>query len=453
MSRRIAASMTQDLISLLDDCIRRARALGADAADALAFDSQSVSVARRLDKPERLERSEANDLGLRVLIGRRQAIVSSSDRSKAALDDLVSRAVAMARAVPEDPHCGLADPGQLARGWADLDLADPVEPSVDQLIAQAQEAETAAMAVPGITNSEGAEAGWGRTEIALVASNGFAGSYARTSHSVSVAVLAGDGAGMERDYDYSSAVHAADLRDPVEIGRSAGERAVRRLNPHKGETATLPVVFDSRVAGGLIGSLAGAISGPSIARRTSFLKDSMGEALFAPGIEVVDDPGLLRGLRSRPFDGEGVAPARRSIIADGRLTTWLLDLRSARQLGLTTTGHAARGTGGPPTPTPTNHALKPGPNKPEELIGEIENGFFITELMGMGVNGVTGDYSRGATGFWIEKGRLAYPVSEMTVAGNLKDMFRALTPASDLVRRYGVDSPTVRIDGMTVAGR
>jgi PmbA protein len=444
--------MTADLLSLLEDTIQRAIKGGADAADALAFDSQSLSIARRLDKPERLERSESRDLGLRVFVGKRQATVSSSERTPEALAELVERAVAMARVVPEDPHCGLADPSDLARNWGDYDLADPVEPSVDALIAQASEAEAAAVAVKGVTNSEGAEAGWGRSDIALVASNGFAASYARTSHSLSVSVLAGEGAGMERDYDFTSAVHAADLRSGAEIGRSAGERAVRRLNPRKGSTATLPVVFDPRVSNGFISSLAGAISGPSVARGTSFLRDKMGAQLFAPGIEIVDDPFLVRGVRSRPFDGEGVAPSRRAVIEDGRLTTWLLDLRSARQLGLHTTGHAARGTGGPPSPSPSNLAMTPGKLTPEQLIGEIETGFYVTEMMGSGANGVTGDYSRGAAGFWIENGKLTYAVSEMTVAGNLKDMFPRMTPASDLVRRYGIDVPTLRIDGMTVAG-
>jgi len=445
--------MTNDLLTLLDDCISRARKAGADAADALAFDSQSLSIARRLDKPERLERSESRDLGLRVFVGQRQAMVSTSERTPEALAELVERAVAMARVVPEDPYCGLADASQLARDWQDFDLADPVEPSVDAMIAAASEAEAAAVAVKGVTNSEGAEAGWGRSDIALVASNGFAAAYARTSHSLSVSVLAGEGEGMERDYDFTSAVHASDLKSAKEIGLSAGEKAVRRLNPRKGPTASVPVVFDPRVAGGFISALAGAISGPSIARGTSFLRDKMGAQLFAPGVQVVDDPFLVRGLRSKPFDGEGVAPQRRAIIEDGRLTTWLLDLRSARQLGLQTTGHAARGTGGPPAPSPSNLALMPGKLTPEELIGEIENGFYVTEMMGMGTNGVTGDYSRGAAGFWIEKGQLTYSVSEMTVAGNLKDMFPRLTPASDLVRRYGVDSPTIRIDGMIVAGR
>jgi PmbA protein len=445
--------MTADLLSLLDDCIGRAIKAGADAADALAYDSQSLSVARRLDKPERLERSESRDLGLRVFIGKRQAVVSTSERTPSALSSLVERAVAMARAVPEDPFCGIADPNQLAHDWPDLDMADPVEPSVDRLIALAAEAEAAAVAAPGVTNSEGAEAGWGRSEVALVASNGFAGAYARTSHSVSVSVLAGEGTSMERDYDFTSAVHAEDLRAPDEVGRAAGERAVRRLNPRKGVTASLPVVFDPRVSSGFVSALAGAISGPSITRGTSFLRDKLGADLFGADINIIDDPFVIRGVRSRPFDGEGVAPVRRAIIENGRLTTWLLDLRSARQLGLVTTGHATRGTGGPPSPSPTNLALMPGRQSPAELIGEIENGLYVTEMMGMGVNGVTGDYSRGAAGYWIENGELTYPVSEMTVAGNLKEIFARLTAANDLVRRYGVDAPTIRIDGMTLAGR
>jgi PmbA protein len=445
--------MTADLLSLLEDCVGRALKAGADAADALAYDSQSLNIGRRLNQPERLERSESRDLGLRVFVGKRQAMVSTSERTAEALSALVERAVAMARVVPEDPYCGLAATDQIARSWPDLDLADPVEPSAEALIALASEAESAALAVAGVTNSEGADASWGRSDIALVASNGFAGSYGVTHHGLSVAVLAGTGTGMERDYDFSSAGHAADLRAAAEIGRTAGERAVKRLNPRKGATATLPVVFDPRVSNGLIGSLAGAISGPSIARGTSFLKDKLGAELFAPGVEIVDDPFLIRGHRSRPFDGEGVAPARRAIVENGRLTTWLLDLRSARQLGLKTTGHASRGTGGPPAPSPANLALMPGAKSPKALIGEIESGLYVTELMGMGVNGVTGDYSRGAAGFWIEKGELAYPVSEMTIASNLKDMYRALTPADDLVRRYGVDAPTIRIDGMMIAGR
>jgi len=273
-----------------------------------------------------------------------------------------------------------------------------------------------------------------------------------SSHSLSASVLAGEGTGMERDYDFSSAVHGADLRDPADVGRGAGERAVRRLGARKMPTAQVPVIYDSRVAGGLVRHLTGAINGAAIARGTSFLKDRMGDQVFANSIRIVDDPLRPRGLRSKPFDGEGIATRTKNLIEDGRLMTWLLDLASARQLGLETTGNAARGTGGPPGPAATNVYLAAGSLTPDALIADIDSGFYVTELIGMGVNGVTGDYSRGASGFWIEKGKISFPVSEMTVAGNLKQMFRALTPADDLVFRFGTDAPTVRIDGMTVAG-
>jgi PmbA protein len=304
-----------------------------------------------------------------------------------------------------------------------------------------------------VTNSEGAEAAWGRSAVVIVASNGFAGGYSGSSRSISVSVLAGEGTAMESDYDFSSAVYAEDLADPAAVGTKAGRNAVARLNPRKVATRKAPVVFAPRVANGLLGHLAGAISGPAIARGTSFLKDRLGTAVFAPGISVIDDPHRRRGRRSKPFDGEGVANRRRAIVEDGVLTTWLLDLRSARQLGLETTGHASRGTSSPPGPSPTNLYLEQGRETAEAMIAAIKDGFYVTGLMGQGVNAVTGDYSRGASGFWIEDGAIAYPVSEVTVAGNLRDMFLAATPASDLEFRYGVDSPTVRIDGMTVAGR
>jgi PmbA protein len=288
--------------------------------------------------------------------------------------------------------------------------------------------------------------------VALAASNGFAGTYVGTGHGVSVAVLAGEGTKMERDYDYSSAVHAGDVEDAATVGRRAGERAVKRLGARKVATCKVPVIYDPRVAGSLLRHLLGAISGPSVARGTSFLKDKLGARVFAPGVTIVDDPHKRRGLRSRPFDGEGVQNRRRTIVADGVLETWILDLASARQLGLETTGHASRGTGGPPGPSPSNLWLEPGPVTPAELMADIDSGFYVTELMGMGVNGITGDYSRGAAGFWIEHGQLAYPVSEVTIAGNLKDMFQHMTAANDLRFRTGVDSPTVRIDGLTVAG-
>ena len=439
-------------LELLDDLIRKAKARGAEAADALLVDSTALSHAQRLGKIEKIERQESHDLGLRVIIGKKQAIVSSTDLNMTALDELIERAVAMARTVPDDPYCGLADPDQLCRTAPELDIAEAEEPSTDTLIARAKACEEAALAVTGVTNSEGAEASWGASHVSLAASNGFAGGYTVSHHGVAASVIAGEGTAMESDYDYSSAVYGGDLEDAATIGRSAGERAVKRLNPRKVPTVQAPVVFDPRVAGGLLRHLVGAISGPAVARGTSFLKDRLGAAVFRPSVTIVDDPHRRRGLRSKPFDGEGVANTRRDIVADGKLTTWLMDLASARQLGLTTTGHAARGTSGPPGPAPTNLYLEPGDDDPEALIADIKSGFYVNSLMGMGVNGVTGDYSRGAAGFWIEDGKIAYPVAELTVAGNLKDMFANLTPANDLTFRYGVDSPTVRIDGMTVAG-
>jgi PmbA protein len=320
------------------------------------------------------------------------------------------------------------------------------------LIEHAAAAEDAARAVPGVTNSEGAEAGWGRSKVVLAASNGFSGSYETSGHGVSVAVVAGNGTGMERDYDFSSAVYGTDLDDAAAVGKRAGERAVKRLKPRKVASQKVPVVFDPRVARGIIGHLTGAISGPAIARGTSFLKDKLGQQIFTKGIAVREDPHRRRGLRSKPFDAEGIANRARAIVEDGVLTTWLLDLASARQLGLKTTGHAARGTGSPPGPSPTNLWLEPGKLSPQALMADIAQGFYVTELMGMGVNGITGDYSRGAAGFWIEKGALAYPVSEVTIAGNLKEMFLHLAAASDLEFKTGFDAPTVRIEGMTVAG-
>lgn len=441
-------------LDLLSDLVAAARKAGADAADAVLIDSASLSVGMRLGALERLERAESGDVGLRVLIGRRQAFVSSSDRSKAALAELVERAVAMARTIPEDPYCGLADPAELARDFPDLDVCDPDEPTAETLIDMVRTAEDAARAVAGVTNSEGAEAGWGRSGVAIVASNGFSHSYSLTSSSLSVAVLAGDNAsGMERDYDYSSAVFLSDLRAPEDVGHEAGRRTVRRLGARKVATRQVPVVYDPRVARGLVSSLAGAINGAGVARGTSFLKDRLGKPVFARGVGIVDDPHRRRGLRSRPCDGEGIATRPLAVVEDGVLTTWLLDLRSARQLGMRSTGHAGRGTSSPPSPSASNLYLQAGHVTPAEMIHDITEGFYVTELSGQGVNGVTGDYSRGASGFWIKGGELAFPVNEVTVAGNLKDMFLNLTPASDLDLRHGIDAPTCRVDGLMVAGR
>jgi PmbA protein len=443
----------EDALTLLTDLIAKAKAAGAHAADAVLVDSSSLSVAYRLGNPEKVERSESGDIGLRLFIGKRQAIVSSVDRSSLALDELVERAVAMARIVPEDPFCGLADPEQLARDVPHLDICDPAEPAPEALVDQARRAEDAARAVPGVTNSEGAEAGWGRSRVALAASNGFAHCYDVSSSQIAVSVLAGDAqGGMERDYDYSAAVYFADLEEPEAVGHSAGHRAVRRLGARKAKTARVPVVYDPRVSRGILGHLASAINGPAITRGTSFLKDCLGKLVLPPGMNIIDDPHRPRGLRSKPYDGEGLPNRRQAIVEDGVLTTWILDLRSARQLSMASTGHAARGTGGPPSPATTNLWLEPGPVTVAEMISDIPSGFYVTELFGMGINGVTGDYSRGASGFWIDGGELVHPVNEVTVAGNLKDMLRHLTAANDLVFRYGVDAPTLRIDGMTVAG-
>ncbi len=437
--------------NLLADLMKWAKAAGADAADALYVHGESISVAQRLGRREKLESSEGRDLGLRVFIGKRQAFVSSTDFSPRSLKVLAERAVDMARAVPEDPVCGIAPEELLARTWPDLDMNDRRRPTAKALIELATETEDAARAVKGVTNSEGAEAAWGRSSVMLAASNGFSGGYKRSGYSLSCAVLAGDGTGMERDYEWSSAVHLEDLMKPSAVGRNAGKFAVRRLNPKKAVSARLPVIYDRRVSGGLIGHLSGAINGRGVARGTSFLKDKMGDKVFANGIRIVDNPHRKRGLGSRPFDAEGLPSRRMAVIDDGVLTTWLLDLAAARQLNLKPTGHASRGTSGPPGPTTSNFYLEKGKLSVDELIGDIKSGLFITDMIGFGINGVTGDYSRGASGFWIENGKLTYPVSGITVAGNLKDMFLALTPANDLQFKSSTNAPTVRIEGMTIA--
>ncbi|MEQ8319385.1 MAG: TldD/PmbA family protein [Rhodospirillales bacterium] len=446
-------SLPAEPAEILDDLLQRARARGADAADALLVEGTSSSLSCRLGAPEDLERAEGYDLGLRVLIGKRQAVVSSSDFSAEGLSELLERAVAMARAVPEDAYAGLADPDQLATGIPDLDEFDPAEPSAEQMIDMARACEDAARAVPGITNSEGAELGFGKSIVYLAGTNGFSGTRQGSRFSIGVSVVAGEGTRMERDYEYSSTVWLSDLDDPAEVGRKAGENTIRRLNPKKAESAQLPIVYDPRVASSLIAHFSGAINGQSVARGTTFLAGKMGEQVFADGITIVDDPLKKRGLRSKPFDGEGVQTKTRNLIDNGILTTWILDLATSRQLGLETTGHASRGTGGPPSPSATNVHLAAGSVSKADLIGAIDNGFYVTELIGMGVNNVTGDYSRGAGGFWIENGEIAYPVNEVTIAGNLKDMFMHMTPADDLEFKRATNAPTVRVDGMTIAGR
>ena len=426
---------------------------GADAADAVAVRSMSLSVEVRDGAVEESERAEGDDLGLRVLVGHRQAVVSTNDLAGDASVALAERAVAMARAAPEDKFAGLADGALLAHDFPDLDLLDPDLPSVAELEAMAKTAEQGALTVKGVAKSGGASASAGIGGMVLVTSHGFRGAYLGSRHGISMTAIAGEGTGMERDYDYSSSLHAADLDSPEKIGRTAGERAVERLNPRKVSTRKVPVVFDPRISGSLVSHLASAANGASVARKTSFLRDKMGAKLFDDGIRIVDDPLRKRGLRSHPFDGEGVAHRRLALVDDGVLHSWLLDCSTARELGLTTTGHASRGVSSVPSPSPSNLHMEPGRQSPEDLIADIDDGFYVTDLIGMGVNMVTGDYSRGASGFWIENGKRTYPVSEVTIAGHLFDIFRTLTPANDLEFRYSTNAPTLRFEGLTVAGQ
>jgi PmbA protein len=443
--------MSPNHLDHLAHLLAAAKRAGADQADAVASSGISLSVSRRMGKIEDIERAETNNIGLRVFVGQRSAIVSTGAIDPAGFDRLASQAVAMARAVPEDRFASIPDAPAPADATL-LELDDGAEPTIDALMARAAAAEDAALAVAGITNSEGAGASWSRSSVGLATSRGFAGLYYRSRHGVSVSPIAGAGLAMQRDYEFSSTAYANDLDDPVMLGHAAAERAVSRLNPARPKTAQLPVVYHPRVANSLLGHFAGAITGTGIARGTSFLKDQMGKAVFAPGISIIDDPWRVRGARSRPYDGEGQTTTRRALIENGVLTSWLLDTRSAAQLGLTSTGHAARGTSGPPSPAPSNLYIEPGALSAEALMADIKLGLYVIELIGMGVNGITGDYSRGAAGFMIRDGKIAEPVAEITIAGQLQDMFLHLTPANDLKFRQGTDAPTVRVDGMTMAG-
>ena len=440
------------LTDLAERLVAAARRAGADAADAVATRGVSISVEVRDGTVEESERAEGDDLGLRVFVGQKQAVVSTNDLSGEGADALAERAVAMARVAPADRFAGLADPELLAKVIPDLDMLDPELPSVNKLETMARSAEAAGLAVKGVSKSGGASASAGIGGMVLVTSTGFSHAYLGSHHGVSMQAIAGEGTGMERDYDYSSAIHAGDVADPESIGRSAGERATRRLNPRKVQTRKVPVIFEPRVAGSLVGHLSSAINGAAIARGTSFLKDKLGQKIFASGIDIIDDPLRKRGLGSHPFDAEGVAGERRALVKDGVLATWILDCASARELGLKTTGHAQRGVSSTPSPGASNLHLAPGALTPEQMIKDIEDGFYITDLIGMGVNLVTGDYSRGASGFWIEHGELTYPVSEVTIAGHLNEIFASLTPANDLKFRYRTNAPTVRVEGLTVAG-
>ena len=441
-------SASDTLAALID----QARRAGADAADAVYVGDRSTSVGVRMGALEDVSRAEGQEIGLRLFVGRQSAAVASSDLSRDSLAALVERAVAMAREAPEDRYAGLAPDDLLMSGTrADLDLDDSGDPDPATLRQRAEAAEEAARSVAGITNSNGGSASATASTFALATSHGFVGATRATGYSCSASVVAGSGSNMQRDYGWHSARHMADLEAPEDIGRRAGERAAARLNPIRVKAGPMAILFDPRVATTLLGHFVGAISGSAITRQSSFLLDALGTQVFAKGVTIHDDPSRRRGLRSRAFDGEGLPVAASDLVADGVLTTWLADSAAARQLGIAPTGHAVRGVSGAPGAGPSNLSLQSGPRSREEMIAGIANGILVTELIGQGVNGLTGDYSRGAAGFLIVNGEIGPAVSEITIASNLKTMFAELEPASDLHLRRGIDSPTVLVPQMMVA--
>ncbi|CAN7507686.1 metalloprotease PmbA [Brucella sp. NBRC 12952] len=437
------------LVDRAAQLVAAAKRAGADHADAVVIRARSVSVSVRLGKVEGTESSESDDFSLRVFVGRRIASVSANAGSDP--DRLAERAVAMAKVAPEDPFEQLADPSLLVTQPRDLDLFDATQIDTARLTADALATEEAARAVAGVTNSGGAGASSSMGGLVLVTSSGFAGEYAATRFGRSVSAIAGEGTKMERDYDFSSRLHFADLDTPENIGRRAGERAVRRLGARQAKTGPVNVVFDPRLARGIAAHLASAINGASVARKTSFLRDSLGKQILKSGISVTDNPLRVRGSSSRPFDGEGIEGQPLTMVEDGVLNHWLLSGSSARELGLVGNGRGVR-SGSGVSPASTNFAIEPGSETPEDLIRSLRTGFYVTEVFGQGVDMITGQYSRGASGFWIENGELAYPVSEVTIASNLKDMFLNMTPASDIDRNFGMTAPTLVIEGMTLAG-
>lgn len=440
--------------SLLADVVAAALKAGADAAEAVGAQRSALGINVRLGELEEVEREESRDLGLRVFVGKRQATVSGSDISKEARAKLIERAVAMARLAPEDPYGGLAPKERLAKGpFPDLDLYDPQEPSPESLEEVARAAEDAARANPKVTNSEGGSASASSSHWRLVTSTGFSGVYQASAFSMTASVVAGDGETMESGYDGRSARWRADLPTPESIGQEAARRAAQRLGARKIDSTTAPVIFENRSAMSLIGPLIGAISGPSIARGTSFLKDKLNAQVFAKGVNLVDDPHKVRGLGSSPFDDEGVENRRWALIEDGVLTTWLMNSAAARQLGLESTGHASRGLAGAPGVSVSNLTLEAGSRSQAELMADAGKGLLITSMFGPSLNGNTGDWSVGCAGFWFEGGEIAYPVTEITVAGNLIDMYSRLIPGSDLEIRGAANAPSLLVDGLAIAGR
>ena len=446
---------TPTLETLTAALLDAARKAGAEAADAMAVRGTSVSIDIRGGVLEQAERSEGIDLGLRVMVGQRQANVSASDTSPATLAAMAERAVAMAREAPLDPHVGLADPEDLARGWdiAALEIYDPTpEPAARTLQEDAARAEAAALAVKGVTQVQSATAAYGLHHVHLAASNGFSGGYSRSDRALSCVAISGTGTGMERDYDGDMRIFQSDLRSPEEIGQSAGDRAVARLGARKPKTGSYPVLFDERISSSLIGHLLAAINGAAIARGSSWLLNAMGETVLPDHLSLIEDPHRPRTAGSRPFDAEGLPTRPRAIVENGVLTGWTLDLASARKLGMRSTANAARGTSAPPSPSNWNVALTQGEASRDDLIRDMGTGLLVTSMIGSTINPNTGDYSRGAAGLWIENGQIAWPVNECTIAGNLRDMLRRIVPANDARAHLSRVVPSLLVEGMTLAG-
>lgn len=447
--------MAQSLDALTQQLLDAAKKAGADQADAMAVQGTSVSIDVRAGALEQAERSEGVDIGLRVLVGQKQATVSASDTSAATIATLAERAVAMAREAPEDPYLGLADPDQLATNWdiAAYELADATpEPAAEVLQADALAAEAAALAVDGVSQVQAASASYGARAVHLAASNGFSGGYQRTDRGTSCVAIAGEGLGMERDYDSDVRIFQADLRDPSDIGRRAAKRAVERLGAQKPKTGQFPVMFDERISSSLIGHLLSAVNGASVARGSTWLKDALGEQVLPKGLSVIEDPHRARAQASRPFDAEGLPTQTRTIIQDGVLTGWTLDLANARKLGMASTANAARGTSSGPSPSVWNVALTQGERSQAQLLADMGTGLLVTSMIGSTINPTTGDYSRGASGFWVENGQIAYPVNECTIAGNLRDFLMTLVPANDARPWLSRVVPSLLVEGLTIAG-
>jgi PmbA protein len=448
-------AMPRDLSDLTARLLDAARQAGADGADAMAVEGTSITIDVRQGRLEQAERAEGIDIGLRVFLGQRQAIVSSSDASDATIRTMAERAVAMAREAPPDPHAGLADPSQLASDtdMARLSLNDPSdEPDPAMLEEDARRAEAAANTVKGVTQIESASAGYGRRLVHLAASNGFSAGYARSDRGISCVAISGTGTGMERDYDHDSRIFQSDLRSPEEIGEVAGNRAVARHGARRPKTGTYPVLFDERIASSLIGHLLQAINGAAIARGSSWLRDALGQQVLPAHISLTEDPHRPRTSASRLFDAEGLPTTQKQIVENGVLTGWTLDLATARQLRMQSTANAARSTGGMPQPSVTNIALTEGDQSRDDLIAAMGRGLLVTSMIGATINPNTGDYSRGASGFWIENGQIAYPVNEVTIAGNLRDMLLRIVPANDARKHLTRVVPSILIDGMVLAG-